>query len=434
MPLTQDQIRDRLNALLADMAAPVVPTVSVKSGDNLASLLASQTIDNTVYLLPAGVTFAGPFPFTKPCTIQTAGPAPASRVQPTDPLAILLDAFVKPTAPVTLANLALVPIGVGTIFPVGDGTTLDRVFTRGGPAGQHRGIQGNARNVIVRRCWVDNIVSSDQDAQAFACWDGAADILLDDNYLESSGENFICGGADASSQANIPTRITMQNCDLSKRLAWRGTNAIVKNLVEAKNIIGLTVRNNRGSYCWLSGQTGYAILLTVRNQDGTNPYAIVSGVLFEDNQWSHLGAGIQFLGQDDAHPSQRMTDVTIRRDRFIDVNPGIWGGDGRQIYFAGGPKGVTLEDLQFDGAHLNSAFSFDGAAQTCDGLVVTRGRYQEGDYGIKGPGTSSGKPSLDKWAPNTVWTGVTMQVGNPLRSDGPPKGSIPYPPTTTVIP
>jgi hypothetical protein len=50
-------------------------------------------------------------------------------------------------------------------------------------------------------------------------------------------------------------------------------------------------------------QNGFAILFTVRNQDGTAPWSVVGDATFRKNIVRHSGSGINILGFDHNYPS-----------------------------------------------------------------------------------------------------------------------------------
>ena len=98
---------------------------------------------------------------------------------------------------------------------------------------------------------------------------------------------------------------------MAKPLRWRagsrdfeGTEWAVKNLFELKNARRVLVDGNLFEYNWPHAQNGFAILFTVRNQDGGAPWSVVEDVTFANNVVRHVAAGINVLGRDDIHPSQ----------------------------------------------------------------------------------------------------------------------------------
>jgi hypothetical protein len=128
-----------------------------------------------------------------------------------------------------------------------------------------------------------------------------------DNFLEASGENIMFGGSAATA---TPGDIEIRRNHLFKPLTWMkgqagyggGTNGnpfIVKNLLELKNAQRVLVEGNIMEYSWGGfSQSGFAILLTPKNQAGGNgsnlcPICQVTDVTIRYNSIRHVGAGFQ---------------------------------------------------------------------------------------------------------------------------------------------
>src|SRR6266566_7752665 len=62
----------------------------------------------------------------------------------------------------------------------------------------------------------------------------------------------------------------------SSDLSWT-----VKNLLEFKNAQGVVVEGNTIENNWASGQQGYSILFTPRNQSGTAPLTVVRDIVVQ---------------------------------------------------------------------------------------------------------------------------------------------------------
>ena len=117
-----------------------------------------------------------------------------------------------------------------------------------------------------------------QDTQAIGGWNGPGDYLIENNYLEATGENIAFGGADPAILGLTPTHIVIRGNTIEKPLSWRGSAWQVKNLFELKNARDVTVEQNLFQRNWLSAQSGFAIVLTGRNQDGGCPWCQVENV------------------------------------------------------------------------------------------------------------------------------------------------------------
>ena len=148
------------------------------------------------------------------------------------------------------------------------------------------------------------------DAQAIAGGGGndpMGPYKIVDNFLEASGENILFGGGAATA---TPADIEIRQNYMFKPLTWMkgqagyvgGTNGnpfIVKNLLELKNAQRVLVDGNIMEYSWGGfSQSGFAILLTPKNQAGSNgsnlcPICQVTDVTIRYNSIRHVGNGLQ---------------------------------------------------------------------------------------------------------------------------------------------
>ena len=403
--MSLETVRAQLVEALAEVDRLLLPPVPpslwvVGPGENLWSLIESRR-DIETFVLSDGyaLDYAGEVSPTRPVTIQAMTPGvPRPRLAMTSLL---------PAPGTTLVGVALYGLNPhGAVVRATDGLTALDCWVRG-PA--RRGLEVNCADVTIDRCDVNDIYHT-EDAQAIAGWSGTRNLRVRRSTLAASGEVIMFGGADPASADLIPTDIEIEDCDLTKPLAWRGVpGRTAKNLFELKNAIGVRMRRCRLSHSWAGGQTGYAIVLTVRNQDGRAPWSTIRNVELEDIEVDGCGSGVQILGRDDTRVSNVMEDVTLRRVTFRDVNPRAWGGGGRQVAISGGPRRLTLEGLSFAGSDLNSFLSFDQPQHVLEGFIVRGGSYVEGEYGIFGTGAPGlGIRCLDVYAPGYLFEGVTV--------------------------
>jgi len=129
---------------------------------------------------------------------------------------------------------------------------------------------------------------------------------ITNNFIEASGENIIFGGGSAT---ETPADMYIAGNHLFKPLTWfsgqpgfvggpGGQPFMVKNLFELKNAQRVLFEGNLLEDSWGGfSQNGYAILLTPKNQAGSNgtnlcPICEVTDVTIRYNATSHTGAGI----------------------------------------------------------------------------------------------------------------------------------------------
>jgi hypothetical protein len=294
---------------------------------------------------------------------------------------------------------------------------LQRCYLHGDPvAGARRGIALNSASTAVVDSYLSDFKAVGPDAQAIAGWSGPGPFLIRNNHLEGSGENILFGGADAPSPGRIPSDIVIEGNHFSKPLSWwpassafGGTSWTVKNLFELKDAKRVLVRGNVFENNWPGGQAGFAILFTVRNQDGTAPWSVVQDVDFSGNVVRHVAAGVNILGYDDSPSSSQQTRrVAIRNNYFADVGGG-WGGSGTLFQVLNRTSDVTIE--RNSGFQTGNVLMAEGAPHRS--FVFRDNIVLENAYGILGTGTAPGIPTLAAYFPSAQVSGNVFIGGTP---------------------
>ena len=285
--------------------------------------------------------------------------------------------------------------------------------------GARRAIAVNSGGVRIEKSRFRDIHHA-QDSQCVAGWDGTRDLIVEDCYGEASGENVIMGGADAQSEDRVPQDIVIRRCYWTKSQYWRykPNGCTVKNLFELKNAKRVLIEDCDFSFSWTDGQTGFGIVLTVRNQDGGNPYATVEDVTFRRCVSRDTIQGIQILGTDYTHPSGIMKRVAFESCRFT------YNGGGNGIQLGDGVEGLSFTGCSFWSSDSSKWLALFGTP--CKGLVVKDSNANEGWYGIHGDNSSPGIPSLTQYAPDAQFANVALWRG-------PSGANYPYPAGITVM-
>jgi hypothetical protein len=293
---------------------------------------------------------------------------------------------------------------------------FDRCYLDGGSAGARRGIAMNSRHTAVIDSYLASFKTVGEDSQAIAGWNGAGPFKIVNNYLEGAGENVIFGGGDPSVPELVPADIEIRANHFAKPLSWwigdpdyQGTPWTVKNLLELKNARRVLIDGNFFEYSWEHAQDGFAVLFTVRNQDGAAPWSVVEDVTFTRNVLRHVGGGINILGHDDIHPSRQTRRILIGNNLFYDVG-GVWGG-GRLFQLLDATADVVIEH--------NTAWQTDSMVMGGDhrghaGFVYVNNIAAHNDYGIIGSGFGVGDPSLKRFFPGSI-VRHNVIVGGPAR-------------------
>ncbi len=251
--------------------------------------------------------------------------------------------------------------------------------------GAKRGIAGNAPNVTVTRCYVDDCFGPmpGNDTQAFCAWDSPGPFLIENNYLCGGAETVLFGGADPSSAANVPSNIVVRGNTITKNPAWRD-KAIIKNLIEFKNARTYLVEDNDLSSCWGGEQGGYAFMITPRNQDGSALYSEVRDGTIRNNRVSHVGAVLSLLGSDNIHPSGPLDGLVFEDNECTDVDHGAYNGNDKVFLVQRGPLNVTIAGNRVAGPKAGSALYFGEAPNACVQFTFQSNTVPPSEYGIMG--------------------------------------------------
>jgi len=421
-------------------------TIRVPAGGDLQDALDEATPGDLIALEP-GATYRGPFRLrnktgTGWIVIASAArdlPPPGRRVTPAEasrmPKLVASSGPVFETEPgahhyrlVGLEITSEAGTSLTTLVQLGADESsagdlphhliIDRCFVHGDARlGGRRGVALNASHAAVVDSHFADFKERSVDAQAIAGWNGPGPFRISGNYLEASGETVMFGGADPEIADLVPADIEVTRNHMAKPLRWKkddpsfeGTEWSVKNLFELKNARRVLVDGNLFEYNWPHAQNGFAILLTVRNQDGGAPWSVVEDVTFTNNLVRHVAAGINVLGRDDNHPSRQTRRIAIRNNVFLDVG-GRWG-NGRLFQLLDGTSDVTIDHntaIQ-TGSVL---FGGDGAPHT--GFIFQNNVMPHNEHGITGSGAAPGTATLERYFPGAIVRRNVLAGGTPGR-------------------
>ena len=428
----------RAPAAALGATAPSLPrVVRVPSGGDLqAALDAAQPGD--FIELPAGATFVGNFtlasrPGTGWVVVYSSAfwrlPPPGVLLQPAQ--ATLMPKIISPNALPAIRTAAgahhYMFVGIEVTTSSADGlnlihlespaqTSVDQVptdivfyrcYIHGSASGNiRRGIVLNGARLAVIGSYLSDFHDRDADSQAIAGWNGPGPFTIIGNYLEAAGENVMFGGADPTIPGLVPADIEVRGNRFAKPLSWKadepdyaGIPWVVKNLFELKNARRVRVEGNSFEYSWFDQQPGFAILFTVRNQDGGAPWSVVEDVAFVNNVVRHTANGIHLLGWDNNYPSEQTKRILIQNNLFDDVGGPRWGGLGRLFQLIDGAADVVIDH--------NTAFQ-DGPVVFADGkphagFVYRNNLSSKGNYGVFGSGASEGLVTIRTYFPGAVF-------------------------------
>ena len=205
-----------------------------------------------------------------------------------------------------------------SLLATADHIVVDRSWLHGNAQDETRGgvaLDGGTNMAVVDSYFSDfhciSMTGTCTDAHAIS--GGVSDtqdgpFLIQNNFLEASGEALMFGGGAAT---KTPTDIEVIGNHFWKPWQWMPGNSpfvggldgkpfIVKNHLELKNAARVLVENNLMENTWGGfSQTGFSILLSPKNQydeqSGKNvcPVCQVTDVTIRYNRLSHAGGGVQ---------------------------------------------------------------------------------------------------------------------------------------------
>jgi len=268
------------------------------------------------------------------------------------------------------------------------------------------GVLLNCANAAVIDSYIADFHSIGFDTYAIGGTNGPGPFIIRNNYLEAAGENILFGGAASSIPNLVPSDIAVQNNYFFKPFSWRvghptyaGMHWTIKNLFELKTGKRVLLDGNILENCWADlpiGQSGYAILLTVRAEGGASPQADVSDITITNNIIRHAGAGISLSGHDSPATSLQSKRIRIENNLFDDIS-GPDYGDGN---VSGPNDGTFLKIGDPNDVIINHNTVFQSgpitwAYDTTEQIAITNNLFHcfvsDGGYqGMYGPGFAQG--------------------------------------------
>jgi hypothetical protein len=420
-------------------------TITVNAGGDLQAALDQAQPGQTI-LVQAGATFSGNYVLprktgTSYITVRTS--TPDAQLPGTNTRVELAHEPLLPLlrAPNTMPALRTAPganhwrvigvrfegAGAGDLVALGDGTQtdrtlvpndliFDRVILRGdATVGRKRGISLNSASTVVRNSYIGGIRLSGQETQALAGWNGPGPFMIENNYLEAAGMGILFGGAEPAIDLLIPSDIVIRRNLITRPVAWRSTTTwVVKNLLELKNARNVLIDGNLIENNWSGGQSGFAIVFTVRAQGPNAPWSTIQKVRFENNVVRHSGSGINVLGYDDTYASQQGRDIVIRNNLFTDIDHRNWGGAGIFMQIGGEAADVHVEHntIMQSGNIVSVYGGTPSAPRRCLGFRFASNIVLHNAYGIYGDAVGTGNPAIATYFPDSVIVGNAIAGGN----------------------
>ena len=157
-------------------------------------------------------------------------------------------------------------------------------------------------NTALVDSYIEGITSPQSDTQAWLSISNAGPILIQNSFLQASGENFMACGGEPKNSTVMPKDITIKRNTFSKNPAWisGGAGLVVKTLLELKCGNRVLIEGNTfQTMSWDNG--GHAHRLTVRNENHGATFAEVSDLTIRYNLYHNITNWINEMGSDDGN-------------------------------------------------------------------------------------------------------------------------------------
>jgi hypothetical protein len=354
--------------------------------------------------------YVGNFTVSAAVNVACQTPLPAGRVTPDDVSACQIVALdkLKPVVKITATNVAIRGMTITGVAPdrtvvvIGSSSatdvtaqpanvTLDQNAILGVEGRGHRGIEAHGARVTITRNHIAGFLEQRRQSQGIYAANGPGPYLIEDNYIEASGENILFGGDDPRIADLVPSDITVRRNLLFKPQEWRQKKGSVANLFELKNAQRVLVEHNVLDGNWTDIQAGIPILFTPRNQYGKAPWSVVADVVFRHNVVKNTPAGfsVNILGTDNESPSKQVARIRIEHNLFVDARSGV------QII--GGVADALVITRNTWPAIRGKVLGFDGSRALKTPLTFTNNVFPSGQYGITGASAGIGIAALDAY-------------------------------------
>jgi hypothetical protein len=285
---------------------------------------------------------------------------------------------------------------------------MDRCVINASNSQVRRNISLQSGYSVITECWISSKYLG-QDNQCIYGGNGPGPYLIEHNYLEAAGENIMFGGGSNAITDLNPSDITIRLNAFAKPPAWDTVDPQdIKNLFELKAGIRTLVEGNFFENNWSGAQSGMAILIKSTDQDGNSPWMGTTDCTFRYNFVRNVGGFVNVHVNPQTPPSDLPCyRVTIRDNVCVNINSGMYDGEGRTLMFTGGEDYQYVHNTTFskDSVGTNAMAWLYGPLARCQ--ITDNIDARPASYGIRTDSTSAGTAT---W--NAVTTGASSLVRN----------------------
>jgi hypothetical protein len=228
---------------------------------------------------------------------------------------------------------------------------LSRVVVDGGSGQIQRCVGLNSGATAIVDSWLMNCHIKGFEGHGIAGWNGTGPYLIENNYVEAAGINFLFGGATPTIANLRISDITIRRNHVTKQLAWgpAGTGAgpwTEKNLLETKNAARVLIEANVFENSWQDAQpTGSGIMIKSINDEGTCGWCQSTDVTIRRNFGTNIETPIVVSAaenyNDPSRPPPVVARVRISENVFDNIGAVAWGAKAIQLTAGHSTTGST---------------------------------------------------------------------------------------------
>ncbi len=355
-----------------------------KAGSSFVYVISSGDTSVGGTGLPAAGTRVAPANATNMAKVQISAAAASAAIQTATSAHHFRFVGIEATVGPTTTDFVYNTISTGNSetldSQVANQIIFDRCYVHGGTHATLAGRRGfflSGTNIAVIDSYVSGYYENGADSQAILVYQGNGPFKFHNNYLEGASENLLTGGSDPTIPNSVPSDITITHNTFFKPLSWIGAALSVKNLLEFKNGQRVLVEGNIFQNNWVgSDQSGFALLITPRNQSGTAPWCVTKDITIRKNKFLNVGAGFTIAGTDSG-TSARTYRVLVENN-LMDITDPSTGAARRGFNIFSGPQFLTIRHNTI--LNATNAFTYAENVGVTGGLIGTGFRCTDNIY------------------------------------------------------
>lgn len=340
--------------------------------------------------------------------------------------------------PTTSTNIGLVAVGSDgyargsplqtTVAQVPHHFVFDRNYVHGtatAPSLGSRGFALHGANTVIINNHVEDFHSNSGEAQALAFLNGTGPYLIANNNLQGSTETMIFGGGSSKLPSTVDVNADITVCQnyWTRPVSWKGTWP-VKNLLDTKTCTRVLFEGNVMENTWTGGGQDALVVLKGTDQDGIDPWATSTDIVFRYNFLRNGGGGLVVASNPEQYQAIPESRVVSHDNVWANINSadGTYNGSGRFTQLGGWPPDLSLRhELYISAGSSNIAMLLTpvnmpkGERFSCLDMIFTA----PSSFGVQGDAIGAGTDATTAYLDSPTFGGVVFGGSNTSVKDAP---------------